>query len=142
SGRDVKRAARSQHRNGRTGLAPWQPEAAAVILKAAVERIKTGQRIRVDGTRGFVQILGVETLDHRLQPRNLPEDSLAIAHCFLAHPLHPAHWWQRSHYRPGCSERRPRSAPRKASRNSREEVSPPCSSVMVAFPGRESPSRR
>jgi pyruvate,water dikinase len=30
---------------------------AVVSVAAAVERIKTGQRIRVDGTRGFVQIL-------------------------------------------------------------------------------------
>jgi phosphohistidine swiveling domain-containing protein len=31
---------------------------AVVSVASAVERIKTGQRIRVDGTRGFVQILG------------------------------------------------------------------------------------
>jgi pyruvate,water dikinase len=31
---------------------------AVVSVVAALERIKTGQRIRVDGTRGFVQILG------------------------------------------------------------------------------------
>jgi phosphohistidine swiveling domain-containing protein len=31
---------------------------AVVSVTSAVERIKTGQRIRVDGTRGFVQILG------------------------------------------------------------------------------------
>ena len=36
-------------------------------------------------------------------------------------PLHLAHWWQRSHYRPGCSERRPHSAPREASRSSRKK---------------------
>ena len=30
---------------------------AVVSVMSAVERIKTGQRIRVDGTRGFVQIL-------------------------------------------------------------------------------------
>ena len=30
---------------------------AVVSVASALERIKTGQRIRVDGTRGFVQIL-------------------------------------------------------------------------------------
>jgi pyruvate,water dikinase len=30
---------------------------AVVSVASAVERIRTGQRIRVDGTRGYVQIL-------------------------------------------------------------------------------------
>ena len=30
---------------------------AVVSVASAVERIRTGQRIRVDGTRGFVEIL-------------------------------------------------------------------------------------
>jgi pyruvate,water dikinase len=34
---------------------------AVVSVASAVDRIKTGQRIRVDGTRGFVQILGARS---------------------------------------------------------------------------------